>query len=53
MEAVISENFKGAPKITYNGDTLEICFIVYTDDFNKYKELWKNETKFEIKEKQK
>ena len=51
MEAIISENFQGVPKIKYTGDILEITFLVYTDDFNKYKDLWKKETKFEIKEK--
>ena len=51
MEAIIAENYQGAPMIKYTGDVLEITFLVYTDDFNKYKELWKNETKFEIKEK--
>ena len=50
MKAVISEDYKGVPKIRFTGDTLEITFTIYSNDFNHYRELWEKETVFKVEE---
>jgi hypothetical protein len=47
-EAIISEDYKGVPRMKYNGDTLDITFTVYTDDMNKFRDYWKNQTVFKL-----